>query len=92
MDRHNCDASVVSPAMDNIPRAVPDLAVRSSQVIGALANGVDLIVDGQEPTIIENNPTLGFSPKSWEIDVFAERILQFLRRRAWAQDSGRIAR
>ena len=87
---NNRGPSLISPATDTIPKEALEMAVRSSRAIGALANGVDLIVDDQGATIIENNPTLGFSPKSWKIDVFAERIYQFLLRRARVQESGRV--
>jgi len=67
-----------------------DLALRSSRAVGACNNGVDLIIDGHGPIIIENNPTFGFSPNSWKIDVVADKIVAFLMRRAQRLGSGRV--
>jgi glutathione synthase/RimK-type ligase-like ATP-grasp enzyme len=82
---HNQGGSEISDAMRDLPTEALELAVRSTQAIGALANGVDLMIDRKGPVIIENNPTLGFRPGSSKVDVFARRVFDFLVRRGHAQ-------
>lgn len=73
-----------------IDPAALQLALDSSRAVGAFNNGVDLIIDEQGPTIVENNPTFGFSPDSWKIELFAEKVVAFLTRRARGLDSNRV--
>jgi glutathione synthase/RimK-type ligase-like ATP-grasp enzyme len=82
---NNQGPSEITDAMGDLPTEARELAVRSTQAIGALANGVDLMIDRNGPVVIENNPTLGFRPGSSKVDVFARRVFDFLVRRGHVQ-------
>lgn len=82
---NNQGRSEITDAMGDLPTEARELAVRSTQAIGALANGVDLMIDREGPVIIENNPTFSFSPGSGKGDVFARGTFDFLVRRGHAQ-------
>lgn len=73
-----------------IDPAALDLALRASHAIGALNNGVDLIIDEHGPIIVENNPTFGFSPGSPKIEIVADKVLAFLTQRARRLGSRRV--
>lgn len=82
--------STKADALMTIDPAALELARRSSRAVGAFNNGIDLIIDEHGPTIIENNPTFGFAPDSWKIELFADKAIAFLTRRARALDSTRV--
>ncbi len=83
-------SSTKADVLETIDPAALDLALRSSRAVGAFNNGIDLMIDEQGPIVIENNPTFGFSPNSWKIDLVADRIVTFLTERARRLDSNRV--
>jgi glutathione synthase/RimK-type ligase-like ATP-grasp enzyme len=83
-------SSTKADVLETIDRKALELALRGSRAVGAFNNGVDLIIDERGPIIIENNPTFGFSPGSWKIDVVADKIVAFLMERALRLDSNRV--
>lgn len=85
-------SSTKSDVISTIDSEALSLALRSSRAVGAFNNGVDLIIDEHGPTIIENNPTFGFSPGSWKIELFADKVTTFLTERARRLDSNRVCR
>lgn len=57
------------------PRNVIDLAKKSTSVIGALLNEVDIIITAKGPYLIENNPTPNFTPTSKGRRIALEKTL-----------------